>query len=223
MTGFGGPGTLLGRYGLPPEEIERRSLGIVEGATGLLPAEPQARRLLVRIMYAAGDLGLAPAVVIHPGACAAGSAALRSGAPIICDGGLTAAGVSPRLAARLGCLVLQAVDRPEVAEAAARSRLTRAAAAMALLSDRLNGALAVVGTSPTALLALLDLADAGVCRPALVVGMPVGFVAAAESKEELLARDIPFVTIRGTRGGSPLAAATVNTLLGFAAQGAEQP
>jgi precorrin-8X/cobalt-precorrin-8 methylmutase len=85
-----------------------------------------------------------------------------------------------------------------------------------LLAPQLDGAVCVIGNAPTALLALLDLCDAGIVQPALVIGMPVGFVAAVESKDELMARGLPFVTIAGTRGGSPLAAAATNALLRLA-------
>ena len=106
-----------------------------------------------------------------------------------------------------------AIDTPEVAERARRESTTRSVAAMRELAPRVGGAIWAIGNAPTALLALLDLFDAGEVDPALVIGMPVGFVACAESKEELVRRDLPYITVEGRRGGSSAAAATVNALL----------
>lgn len=210
-----GAGGLLARYGLPADAIEVESLSRLRARLGPAAApDPVA----LRMAYAAGDPDLLPAVDVHPSLRHAAVAALRRRAPLACDGRMVAAGLCRRLAASLGCPVLTAIDDPEVIRAAGATALTRAALAMRRLSGALDGGIAVIGTSPTALLALLDLIDAGRCRPAAVIATPVGLVAAAESKEELRAREVPYATVRGSRGGSPLAAAAANALLREAAQ-----
>jgi precorrin-8X/cobalt-precorrin-8 methylmutase len=114
--------------------------------------------------------------------------------------------------------VFVAVSEPNVAVAARAAGITRSAMGMRLLKDHLARALVTIGNAPTALLELLDLIDAGSPAPAAIVGMPVGLVAAAESKDELVRRMTPYVTVLGTRGGSPLAAAAVNALLQLAVE-----
>lgn len=210
--------TLVARYALPPGEIERRSLALVDAALCERFPAPAERLAASRIAYAAGDTALADAIRISAGAIEAGVAALRRAAPIVTDVRMVAAGLDRTRMERLGCPVYCAIDAPEVRTAAATSGLPRAAEAMRSLEDKLDGALVAIGNAPTALLALLDLVDGGTVRPALVVGVPVGFVAAAESKEELTQRSIPYVTLLGTRGGSPLAAAAVNALLRLATE-----
>lgn len=144
---------------------------------------------------------------------------MRSGCPIVADVVMVAAGINRRLAAALGCEVLCAISEPGVAESAQRDGIPRSAAAMRSLSSKLPGAVVAIGNAPTALFALLEAVDAGLPAPALVVGTPVGFVGAAESKLELVRRGeagLPYVTVEGTRGGSALAAAAVNALLRLA-------
>lgn len=204
--------TLLERYALPAAAIEAESLARLRARLGdAAPSDPVSLRLL----YAAGDPSLAPDVDVHPRLVAAAVAALRRGATLVGDGHLVLAGIARALAAGLGCALRTAIDDPEVARLARSGSRTRAALAMECLAADLDGGLAVIGTSPTALLALLDMVDAGRCRPAAVVATPVGLVAAAEAKEELRARGdvLPYATLRGSRGGSPLAAAAVNALL----------
>jgi precorrin-8X/cobalt-precorrin-8 methylmutase len=204
---------LLERYGLGPIATEELSLHRVDDAlrgTGDWTG-PEAE-IVRRIVYAAGDPALAPLVSIHPGAVRAGLAALGAGEPILADVRMVAVALDRRRLDACGAPIRCAIDAPGAAEEAQRRGVTRAAAGMALLADGLAGGIVVVGNAPTALLALLDLVDAGRARPALIVGTPVGFVAAAEAKAELAARDLPFITIEGTRGGSAVAAAALNAL-----------
>ena len=208
--------TLLARHGLPPADIEARSLALIEqSADAALPAEPRARKLAVMMLYATGDPGLADRVRIHLAAVDAGLAALQTSGRIVVDVRMVAAAVEPT-SARLGLEVVCAIDHPK-AEARAHERgTTRTAAAMELLAGTLDRAVAVVGNAPTALLALLDAVDQGRTRPALIIGTPVGLVAASEAKQELIERAIPYVTVLGTRGGSAMAAAALNALLRLA-------
>jgi uroporphyrinogen III methyltransferase/synthase len=209
-------GSLVLRYALRPEEIESLSLQRVRVVLGENePLEPE-RRIVHRIVYAAGDPTLAPWVRIHPDAVAAGVTALRRGRPIVVDVRMVEAGLNRRMIAQFGCPVRCGIDLPEVAAEARRLGLPRAVVAMRQLHAEIGDGIVVIGNAPTALLSLLDLVDAGQVRPALIVGVPVGFVAAAESKAELAARAVPFMTIEGTRGGSALAAAAINALLQLA-------
>lgn len=214
--------TLLERYALSGPATEARSLAIVDALLGDR-FQGRERAVVRRLLYAAGDATLAPAVRIQPGAVDAGVAALRRGAPILTDVEMVRVAISRTLAGQLGCAVHCAIAEPAVLAAARGSGLPRAAEAMRHLAALLPGAVVAIGNAPTALLALLDLVDAGAPPPALVVGVPVGFVAAAEAKEELLARPLPAISVVGTRGGSALAAAAVNALLQIAAEEATGP
>jgi precorrin isomerase len=174
------------------------------------------RRLAARLIYAVGDPGIAHQIAIHPQAIAVATAALQRGAPIYCDVKMVAVGISHRVARTFHCAISTAIDDPAVSQRSQRSGLPRAAEAMRHLGSKLNDAIVVIGNAPTALLATLDLATAGLARPSIIIGIPVGFVAAAESKEALITSTIPYVTVRGTRGGTPLAVAAINMLLTLA-------
>lgn len=208
--------SLVERYALPPEEIEVRSFSIIEPLLPPLDLPTEARPVLLRMVHTAGDPAIAGEVRMHRQAVAAGVAALRRGATIFTDVKMVAAGVDAVRAARLGCDVRCFIDESVVAERSRAQGTTRAVAAMRRLGPEMAGALVAIGNAPTALLALLDLIDAGMAPPALIVGTPVGFVSAAESKEELVRRAVPHITVLGTRGGSPVAAAAVNALLRLA-------
>ena len=213
-------GPLLRAYGLRPEEIESLSERRILAASGEhLPADDAERALVARLVYAAGDPALASAMKISKGAIAAGVEAIRRAAPIVADVKMVAAGLSGPALARLGCELLVAVERPEAAALATALGITRSAAGVLACAERLDGAIVAIGNAPTALLALLDAISDRRARPALVIGLPVGFVAAVEAKHDLLSAGVPYVTLPGTRGGSPLAAAALNHLLRLAEDG----
>lgn len=197
-----------------PGDIEVRSFAIIdaevpEPRSFTSVAWPVARR----IIHAAGDISLASVLHIPEPAVLAGLAALRSGAAIFTDTAMARAGIPMRRLEPLGCSVQCVLDLPLVEEEARRHGTTRVHAGFALLGERLGGSIAVVGNAPTGVLAILEYLDAGGPPPALVIGMPVGFVNAAESKELLLERpDVHSFVLRGRRGGSPLASAAVNAL-----------
>jgi len=129
---------------------------------------------------------------------------------------MVAAGIDRHRAQSYGCSIYCPIGEEEVAKQAQEENSTRGAEGMFYLGERINGAIIVIGNSPTALLALLKLMEKGNGLPALVVGMPVGFVSAAESKAQLVSRGIPYITIEGSRGGSATACATINALLRLA-------
>jgi precorrin-8X/cobalt-precorrin-8 methylmutase len=199
--------------GLKPHEIEVRSMEIIDG---LLPAgDWDAGQLTVvkRLVHTSGDPSLAEEVRFSAGAVGAGVAALRAGAPVFTDTHMARMGINQDRVAALGGTVECLISDEAVAAEAKRTGRTRAATAMRTLGDRLDGAVVALGNAPTALREVLAIAAEGAARPALVIGMPVGFVDAAESKDALIASDLTYIAVHGTRGGSPLAAATVNALL----------
>jgi len=200
-----------------PEDIEQQSMGIAER---LLPPAPnisgEERLVVKRVVHASGDPQVAPLIKFSPSAISSGLSAIAKGSPIFTDVQMVAAGINRHLAEACGCSLSCAMDETKGRKQAKEPNITRAAAAMRHLGKRLNGAIVAIGNAPTALLALLDLIDAKEIRPALVVGMPVGFVQAKESKDALMKRDVPYITVKGTRGGSAMAVATVNALLKLA-------
>jgi precorrin-8X/cobalt-precorrin-8 methylmutase len=192
-----------------PDSIEARSFAIIDAEFG--PEKPfsgNAWSVARRLIHAAGDCSLAERLVLPEAAIAAGMDALSNGAVIYTDTEMARAGMPLRRLTPLGCRVECILAPPGTAPAGQ----TRAYAGVAALGERLGGSIFAVGNAPTALLALFDHLDRGGPAPALVVGMPVGFVNAAESKELLLRRNVHSLVVRGRRGGSPLAAAAINAL-----------
>ena len=160
-----------------------------------------------RMIHATADAHFGKSVRIHPDALARGIEAIRRKKPIICDVHMVKSGIT-RTESEVICLIK---DEAVIARAKA-NRTTRAWASMELLSERIDGAVVAIGNAPTALWKILELAATRQIRPAVVVGIPVGFVGAAESKQALLESDLCYITNIGPRGGSPLAAAAVNAL-----------
>lgn len=177
------------------------------GDTGLPTAEHD---VLVRVVHSGGDPGLAPLLRFAPDACRGGLEALAAGAVILTDTAMAAAAVAPMARRSFGNPVASVLDWAPPRAAAGD---TRSAAGMAAALAVHPNAVVLVGSAPTALERLLRLAAEGRCRPALVVGMPVGFVGVAESKRRLAASDLPQIRLEGSRGGAGLAAAAVNALL----------
>jgi len=196
-----------------PEDIEQQSMDTVESLLPPLNCSEEERQVIKRIVHASGNPQLAPLVRFSPRAISGGLSAIAKGSPIFTDVRMVAAGINRHLAGACRCSVSCAMD-----ETKEEPSTTRAAAAMRHLGTRLSGAIVAIGNAPTALLALLDLIDHKKIKPALVVGMPVGFVQAKESKDELMKHDIPYITIVGTRGGSAMAVATINVLLKMAVE-----
>jgi precorrin-8X/cobalt-precorrin-8 methylmutase len=204
------------RYEHDPEAIYRESFARIEAEAGtaLASLPPGVARVAVRLIHACGMTDLVQDLATTPDFVEASRAALGRGAPILCDAAMVASGIMRRhLPARVE--IVAAIDLPGVAERAAQIGNTRSAAAMELLGERIEGALVAIGNAPTALFRLLEMIELDGIRPAAILGFPVGFVGAAESKEALIAADlgIPYLTLRGRRGGSALAAAAVNALI----------
>jgi len=193
-------------------EIYRRSFATIRAEADLDGLDPILARVAVRMIHACGMVDLVRDVAASPWFGASAEAALRAGAPILCDTKMVAAGVTrSRLPAAND--VLCTLDDPRVPALARELGTTRTAAAVDLWGGRLAGALVVVGNAPTALFRLLELIADGGAKPAAVIGVPVGFVGAAESKDALAAAGgLDFLVVRGRRGGSAIAAAAVNAL-----------
>jgi precorrin-8X/cobalt-precorrin-8 methylmutase len=192
--------------------IYERSFAIIRAEADLKHFSPEEERVAVRIIHASGMVEVARDIVFSPGLVIAAREALNRGAPILCDSKMVANGVTrARLPAQND--VICTLDDPRVPDLARDIGNTRTAAAMELWRDRLGGALIAIGNAPTALFRLLEMLDAGTPMPAAIIGMPVGFVGAAESKEALIAdARVPFVTVRGRKGGSAMTAAAINAL-----------
>ncbi len=192
--------------------IYARSFAIIRAEADLAGFSPPEERVAVRIIHACGMVEIARDIVMSPSFAQSAASALAAGAPILCDSMMVADGITrARLSAKNS--VICTLRDPKVPEIAAEIGNTRTAAAMELWKPHLAGSVVVVGNAPTALFRLLELLDAGVPKPAAVIGMPVGFVGAIESKEALAADGrVPFAIVRGRKGGSAMAAAAVNAL-----------
>ena len=193
-------------------EIYRRSFAMIRSEAELSRFSPAEERVVVRLIHTSGMVDLAKDVVFTPDFAAAARAALDRGAPVLCDANMVVSGVTrARLSANNELLCF--LNAPNLAERARAEGNTRSAAALGLWRDRLDGALVAIGNAPTALFRLLELLDETSARPAAVIGVPVGFVGAAESKEALLEDGrVPAMIVRGRRGGSALAVAAINAL-----------
>lgn len=205
--------TTTNDYVRDPQEIYRRSFATIRAEADLSAVPADIEPLLVRMIHAAGDPGIVADLAWTPDAVEAGRRALARGSIILVDAEMVAAGV---IRARLPAAnaVLCTLREPGIAEAAQAAGTTRSAAAVERWRDRLEGAVVAIGNAPTALFRLLELLDSGAPKPAVILGFPVGFVGAAESKDALIAHPsgVPYVTLRGRRGGSAFAAAAINAL-----------
>ncbi len=206
-----------------PADIERTSLAIITeelSRMGLTLPEDTAP-VVKRVIHTTADFDYAQNLRFTPGAVAAGIAALRSGTPIVTDTTMALAGISKPGLAKLGTTALCYVADPEVAAAAKQQGTTRAVAAVHKAAAAYPGAILAVGNAPTALLTIADQIEAGL-RPALVIGVPVGFVNVVESKERLFAvcqeHGVPAIAAMGRKGGSTVAAAICNALVYSAAE-----
>lgn len=200
-------------YVRDPQEIYRRSFAAVRAEADLAGLSPAMEEVAVRLVHACGMPEIMADFAFSEGAAEAGRQALAAGAPVLVDGEMLRAGiVKDRLPA--DNMVLCTLHRPETPDLAKQAGTTRAAAAVELWRRHLEGAVVAIGNAPTALFRLLELLGEGAGPPALIAGFPVGFVGAAESKEALInsAGAVPYISLRGRRGGSALAAATVNAL-----------
>ena len=207
---------------MKPSEIERTSFDIIDAEVGEHDFNQAQWSIVRRMIHTTADFEFKDMVRIHPKAIAAGIQAIRSGRTIITDTNMARVGIRTQDLARFGTTVKCYINDPRIREIAETNGTTRAKAAVDMAADDMQGGIYVVGNAPTALLHLIELVKEAKVRPALIIGLPVGFVNAAESKAALMEMDYPYISNIGRKGGSNLAAAVVNalTILAGKAQGA---
>jgi precorrin-8X/cobalt-precorrin-8 methylmutase len=193
-------------------EIYRNSFAIIRAETDLSRFRQNEEKVVVRIIHACGMVDVADDVLMSSTFAECASEALLRGAPILCDAKMVAYGITRSRLPRNNSVICT-LDDPAVAELAVKIGNTRSAAALELWRPHLEGAVVAIGNAPTSLFRLLEMLDEGEAPPAAVIGVPVGFVGASESKQALAAQTrVPFLVVRGRRGGSAMAAAAVNAL-----------
>lgn len=200
-------------YEHDPSEIYRQSFATVRAEANLDRFDTGMQSLAVRLIHACGMVEIADRIAYSQGAYLAGHRALKAGAPVLCDCEMVGAGIIRRYLPSDNQVIVTLND-PRTPDHAKAIGNTRSAAAVELWEPHLEGAVVAVGNAPTALFHLLEMIDAGAPKPAVILGFPVGFVGAAESKAELAARPrgCEFIALRGRRGGSAIASAAVNAL-----------
>ncbi|GAB7387060.1 precorrin-8X methylmutase [Bacillaceae bacterium] len=195
-----------------PQEIEEKSFAIIREELGEHPFTDEQFPVVQRVIHASADFELGRSLLFHPQAIAAGIEAIRGGRLVVADVQMVQVGISKGRIARFGGDVRVYISDPDVIEEAKRLNTTRAIVAMRKAAKDAQGGIFAIGNAPTALLELIRLVKRGEAKPGLIVGVPVGFVSAAEAKAELAKLDVPFITNVGRKGGSPAAVAIVNAL-----------
>ena len=197
-----------------PMAIENRSMELIAPHLAELHLDDRATKLYSRLIHASGDVGYAPITRVHPEAIDRAIEALKAGAHIYTDVEMVRTGINKKKLASFGGEVHCLVADPEIAAEAKELGITRSMVAMRKFGKALDGSIVAIGNAPTALFEVLRLVREEGIRPACIVGIPVGFVGAAESKAELAENGIvPYITVEGTKGGSPIAAAAINALM----------
>ncbi|MBS0016909.1 MAG: precorrin-8X methylmutase [Arthrospira sp. SH-MAG29] len=194
-------------------QIYQKSFGIIRDETDFKGLSDDLSHVAVRLIHACGMTDIVGDLNASEDAVKAGREALQQGKPIFCDAMMVARGITKKRLPKNNPIICT-LNHPDVPDIARQINNTRSAAALELWGDNLQGAVVAIGNAPTALFHLLEMLDDGLVKPALILGFPVGFVGAAESKLELASnsRGIPFITLHGRRGGSAIAAAAVNAL-----------
>lgn len=203
---------------IQPQEIEELSFQMIKDELGAHPFTDEQFPVVQRVIHASADFDLGRSLVFHPDAIRAGIEAIRNGRPLVADVQMVQVGVSKPRLEKYGGDVRVYISDPDVMAEAKRQNLTRAIISMQKAVKEAEGGIFAIGNAPTALLELIRLVKNGEARPGLIVGMPVGFVSAEESKAELAKLDIPFITNMGRKGGSPVTVAAVNAISLMATQ-----
>jgi len=198
---------------MKPAEIESTSFDIIDREVGNHNFDESQWAIVRRMIHTTADFEFKDMVRFHPGAIAAGIKAIRTGKMIITDTNMARVGIRTKDLAQFGVTVKCYMNDPWIHEKSKSNGTTRAKVAVDMAADDMSGGIYVVGNAPTALLRLIELINAGQVRPALIIGLPVGFVNAAESKAALLELDYPYISNIGRKGGSNLAASVVNALI----------
>jgi precorrin-8X/cobalt-precorrin-8 methylmutase len=197
---------------IQPQEIEEKSFEMITEELGAHPYTESQYPVVQRVIHASADFELGRSLVFHPGAIEAGIAAIRRGETVVADVQMVQVGTSKERIRKHGGDVVVYISDPDVVEEAKRLNTTRAIISMRKAIRDIEGGIFAIGNAPTALLELIRLIKEGMAKPSLIIGMPVGFVSAAESKDELRKLDIPFITNIGRKGGSTIVVAALNAL-----------
>ena len=196
-----------------PMEIEKRSFEIITELLGDRKLDPENEPVIKRVIHTTADFEYADNLVFSPGAVAKGIEALKAGCHIVTDTSMAMSGINKTILGKLGGQVHCFIADPDVADGAKARGITRSAVSMEKAAKLDKPCIFAVGNAPTALIALHELMEAGAVKPALIIGVPVGFVNVVESKELILQDDVPFIVARGRKGGSNVAAAICNAML----------
>lgn len=195
-----------------PQEIEDMSFQIITDELGEHPFTEEQYPVVQRVIHASADFDLGRSLVFHPDAVQSGIQAIRSGKIVVADVQMVQVGISKNRIEKFGGEVKVYISDRDVMEEAKRLNTTRAIISMRKAVKEADGGIFCIGNAPTALLELIRMVKEGEAKPGLIIGMPVGFVSAAESKEELAKLDIPFITNIGRKGGSPVTVAALNAI-----------
>ena len=196
-----------------PMDIEKRSFEIITQLLGDTPMEPENEMVIKRVIHTSADFDYAQNLVFSPGAVQIGLEALRSGCDIVTDTQMAKAGINKNVLGKLGGTVHCFMSDEDVAQEAKQRGVTRATVSMERAAALNKSCIFAIGNAPTALIAIKELMDSGRLHPALIIGVPVGFVNVVESKELIIASEVPHIVARGRKGGSNVAAAICNALL----------
>lgn len=199
-----------------PKEIESRSFKLIDKYLKNIKLPMLQKEVVKRVIHATADFCYAKQLIFHPGAIEAGLAAIRRGKDIVVDANMVKVGINANITSRFGVKVICLIDDKDIIRKFAQLNITRAVLAMRKSAKLMDGGIVAIGNSPTALFELCDLVEKGKVRPALIVGVPVGFVGAKEAKKRLLTLKTPYITNRSRYGGSSVAIACVNALLKIA-------
>lgn len=195
-----------------PQEIEGKSMEMIDEEIGEHSFTKEQWPVVQRVIHSSADFELGKSMIFHPDAVQAGINAILNGEQIVADVQMVQAGISKPRLAKFGSDVHVYISDPDVVDEAKKLNTTRAIISMRKGAREVNGGIYVIGNAPTALLELIRLVKSGEAKPSLIIGMPVGFVSAAESKEELAKLDLPFITNIGRKGGSTAVVAALNAI-----------
>lgn len=197
---------------IQPQQIEGKSFEMIDEEIGDHPFTEEQYKIVQRAIHATADFEFGKSILFHPDAVQAGIRAIRNGKKIVADVQMVQSGISKPRIEKYGCDVRVYISDPDVIKEAKQLDTTRAIISMRKAAKEADGAIYAIGNAPTALLELIRLIKDGEAKPGLVIGLPVGFVSAAESKEELAKLDVPFITNIGRKGGSTATVAALNAI-----------
>lgn len=204
---------------LDPKKIEEESFRIITGILASSKLRGNEKEVVKRVIHATTDTDYAKNLLFHPAAIESGLAAIKNGKDIICDVGMVMAGINKKTLSGFGGKAICFIEDKSVVRQSSRQKIARAILAMRKASNLMDGAVIAIGNAPTALFEVCELIKRNRVAPALVIGVPVGFVGASDSKKELASLDIPYITNTGTKGGSSVACAITNAILKIAKEG----